>query len=76
MAEGWEVVYLTMEDFHHAAAEALGADLDTMRSILTASSRTAASMHPDPEVWWRGRASTSGDYSSSIFRINCAGTPA
>lgn len=31
--DGWEVVYLTMEDFHLAAAEALGADLDTVRSI-------------------------------------------
>jgi death on curing protein len=29
----WDVVYLTMEDFYQAAAEALGADLETVRSI-------------------------------------------
>lgn len=31
--DGSEVVYLTMEDFYDAAAEALGADLATVRSI-------------------------------------------
>lgn len=34
-ADGWEVVYLTMEDFHDPAAEALGADLATVRSITS-----------------------------------------
>jgi death on curing protein len=32
-SEGGDVVYLTIEDFHHAAAEALQADLHTVRSI-------------------------------------------
>ena len=35
--DGWEIAYLTMEDFHDAAAEALGADLDTIRSITSAT---------------------------------------
>jgi len=32
-AEGSDVVYLTIEDFHQAAAEALGAELRTVRSF-------------------------------------------
>jgi death-on-curing protein len=32
-AEGLDVVYLTIEDFHQAAAEALGAELSTVRSF-------------------------------------------
>ena len=32
-AQGGDVVYLTMDDFYEAAAEALGGDLATIRSI-------------------------------------------
>jgi death on curing protein len=32
-ADGWEVVYLTMEDFYLAAAEALQRDVDTVRPM-------------------------------------------
>jgi len=32
-AVGSDIVYLTMEDFYQAAAEALGADLATARSF-------------------------------------------
>jgi hypothetical protein len=32
-SEDWDVVYLTLDDFHQAAAEALGSDLTTVRAI-------------------------------------------